>query len=477
MKIEFSTSASITVDALAQMARGSLREERFANMIISGLCTDSKEADANPAFVALHGEHTDGHNYISSAVQNGCRCVIAEENIADIDANTAVIAVEDCEFALSLIAGAYRQTLSCKMVAVTGSVGKTTTKELIGAVLRQGKNTYQSEGNHNSVIGMPLSVLQISSACEYAVLEMGMSGFGEIERMSLTAEPDIAIITNIGTSHLELLRSRENICRAKLEVLCGLKKNGYLILNGDEPLLQNIKGKSYHTIYVSLQCEKADIFAQNIRMCGDHMDFDIVYQGNVYSDFRICVIGRHNIYACLYAFAVGMLTGLSVEQIKAGFLEYLPLGMRQNHYRMADITVIEDCYNASPESMQASVDVLVEYVRQNGGRSIAVLGDMLELGEASPRLHRAVGRYVAEKGVDRLFVLGRAAIQIATGAEQEGMFSSHIHKNPESNSVLRTVDALCQILCEGDTVLFKASRGIRMERVVEALKEHYLPKA
>jgi len=421
----------------------------------------------------LRGERVDGHDFIHKALENGCRCVICEhssEQLASSDA-TAIV-VNDTELALAKLANAYqKQYLRCKTVAVTGSVGKTTTKDMIYTVLAQGKRTHRTPGNHNSLVGMPLSLLETAPASEWSVLEMGMSGFGEIERLSIAAEPDVAIITNIGTSHMEMLGSRENICRAKLEVLCGLKKGGHLLLNWDEPLLRNVGGKSYHTLYVSQTCEKADFFAKNIRVEPDRTVFDMVHEGKTWRELCVLVPGKHNVYSALFSAAVGIVAGLDEEQIRRGLLNFVPEGMRQRIFNMGSITVIEDCYNASPESMIAATDVLAEYSRHTGCRSVAVLGDMLELGSDSPALHRSVGAHVAARNVELLFTVGLGGEQISVGARQKKMPTSRIRCNSNVRDLPATVDQLVKDLRPGDVVLFKASRAVGAEQIIRLLGE------
>jgi len=301
---------------------------------------------------------------------------------------------------------------------------------------------------------------------------MGMSDFGEIERMSLVAEPDIAVITNIGTSHMEALGDRCGIFRAKLEVLCGLKKGGYLILNGDEPMFQNIGGKSYHTLYVSITRPNADFFAQNIRVELGGTYFDVVYKGTVYSDFFIPVSGRHNVWAALYAFAVATLEGLSPEQIKNGLLQFRGADMRQQIEYFGEMTILEDCYNASPESMRAAIDVLCECTPTES-RRVAVLGDMLELGKNSIKLHRAVGEYLQSRGIDLLVAVGNDGVEIAQGAVAAGLDPAKVLLFIDRSNTESIVKGLASCIKAGDTILFKASRGVRLERVITSLKEFY----
>ena len=471
MKITLSIQNGITAHTLARMCRGVLQNEENSNITINSLCTDSREADKNTAFFALVGERVNGHDYIPAAIAAGCRCVISQEPIAPeaVGANVAVIAVKDSEMALSYMASAQLESRTYPVVAVTGSVGKTTTKDMIAAVMSEGKKTYVSQGNHNSVIGMPLSVMEIPKDCECAILEMGMSDFGEIERMSLVAEPDIAVITNIGTSHMEALGNRRGICRAKLEVLCGLKKGGYLILNGDEPLLANIGGRSYHTLYVSLKRQDADFFAQNIRVELGGTRFDVVHKGTTYSDYYIPVCGRHNVWAALYAFAVATLQGLSPEQIKCGLQNFQCADMRQQITNLGGLTLIEDCYNAAPESMRAAIDVLCECAPC--GSRIAVLGDMLELGRESISLHRSVGQYLQANNVDLLVGIGNGGVEIAQGAVEAGMNPAKVLLFIDRDNVESIAHSLMSRVSVGDTLLFKASRGVRLERVVNAIRE------
>ncbi len=473
MKVKFSIE-HISTGTLARLCGGEIRVMGNLDACsIKGICTDSREAAPGYAFAALRGERVDGHSFIPNVLAAGCNCVICERGSEALQNSDAiVILVKDTELALCRLANSYKQYLRAKTVAVTGSVGKTTTKDLIASVLSQKCETFSTTGNHNSLVGMPMSMLECSPDAKWAVLEMGMSAMGEIERLSITAEPEIAVITNIGTSHLESLGSRKNICRAKLEVLSGLTTGGILILNGDEPLLFGVRGKSYRTVYCSIKSEKAEFFAKNIKVTKTGTCFDIVYPGGTEKDLHISVLGRHTVYSALYAFAVGLYAGLTAEEIRRGMEAFLPTGMRQQIYNFNDITIIEDCYNASPESMIAAVDVLDTYCRETGGRSVAVLGDMLELGEDSPSLHRMVGDYLASKRVQKLYTVGRGGNQIAVGAMQNGMKDKDICKNPNCNDLEWTAKELCRELLPGDVVLFKASRAVGAEQLINYIKEH-----
>ncbi len=471
MKCEF-RMGKISAAAFAEMCGGELWCDRGADLLIGGICTDSRECDRQSVFCALRGERVNGHDYIPQAIANGCQCILCERSCDAIEeAGVVAVVVKDTEMALARFANACRHALSCHTVAVTGSVGKTTAKELIAEVLSTGHKTYRTPGNHNSLIGMPLSVTEIPTDTEWAVLEMGMSSFGEIERLSVTAEPDFAVITNIGTAHIEQLGTRENICRAKLEVLCGLQTGGVLLLNGDEPLLRSIGGKSYKTVYVSTKRENVDFYAKNIRVEDRKTLFDIVWSGGEAKDLCLRVMGRHNVYAALFAFAIGIMSGLNEGQIREGLLRYEPTGYRQNLTEWQGRTLLEDCYNASPESMNAALEVLSDYCQRTGRRSVAVLGDMLELGSQSGALHRRVGAHLSYLGIDRLVAIGKGGYQIAIGARQMGMEPEHILRGLEAERPDDIAEALCSLSEPGDVVLFKASRGIGLERVIAAWKE------
>ena len=460
----------LTADKVAEICGGTIYNVGCEHKVLfETVCTDSREADNTSMFVAIRGERVDGHSYISNVVKAGCRCVIAERIPLDVK-GIAVIVVQDSVRAIRDIAQYIKSQVDIKTVAVTGSVGKTTTKEFLSAVLDRNFNLYKTEGNFNSTIGMPMSMLELSQRNDAAVFEMGMSGLGEIEYMSEAAQPDVAVITNIGSSHLEMLGSRENICRAKMEITTGLKDGGTLFLNGDEPLLQGHESDRYNVRYFGMKNEECDYFASNIRNTETGLIFDMRTPTSEYKDIEINLAGSHNVYNAMVAFSVGLRMDMAEEAIREGLLSYRAAKMRQNIYNVGGITVIEDCYNASPESMNAAINVLGDTAKAKGGRMIALLGDMRELGTTTATLHRGVGSYLAEKKADFLFTYGELSSQnLADGALNNGMDEKQIFRNPVTDAEA-VGKKLLSVLKDGDVLLVKASRGLAAENVLNYVK-------
>ena len=479
MKITLATP--MTASVLSLMAGGRLTRVGSIDPIITHICTDSREADQETLFCAIRGERVDGHDYISKAASLGCTVFLCER--MPEDAPSAVyILVKDTVNALSALARAYREESmkALSVVAITGSVGKTTTKEMTAAVLSRGKSLFKKDGNFNSTIGLPLSFMEISSGTDCAVLEMGMSGRGEITAMTTAVSPDIAVIANIGSSHLEYLGTRENIARAKLEIARGLPQGGILLINGEEPLLSKL-GQDFgedlpvipagiRTLRVSLSgAENADYRAGNIRQENGGMAFDLTTPEGVWESLYIPAVGEHLVWAASFAAAVGQLSGLTEGQVREGLATYRPADMRQNIRTVGGITVIEDCYNAAPESMKAALSVLALTASSSCGRRVAVLGDMKELGEDTVALHRSVGRAAYDRGVDLLVTVGELGAEIAQGALEAGMSPDAVRITGGADTYAATADYLKTILREGDHVLFKASRSMKLETMAEAV--------
>lgn len=478
MKIEFG-NGGMRLATLAHLAGGTLRcTAAEAEMRITSVATDSREVGNGTLFLGIRGERVDGNNFAWTALLGGASAVMVER----LPEFGAAILVDDTVAALGRIARAVRKAHPVPTVGVTGSVGKTTTKELLYAVLSQKFPTHASKGNFNSTIGLPMSVLESSEDAKAAVYELGMSAFLEIDHMTRIVTPDIAVITTIGTSHMEALGSRENIAKAKLEILNGMSAGSTVILNGDEPLLfrehDAIVKRGIRPLYVrvldtEIPSYAAEITATNLRTEGVRTVFDLTVLGTVYRDLAVNAIGKHTVYAAAIASAVGHLLGLTDAEIRAGLLEFRNAPMRQSIASVGGITVIEDCYNASPESMRAALDVAEALVKQRGGRVMALLGDMRELGTTSAELHRGVGHYAAEKGVSELFTLGEESSEfLSRGAELGGIPSERIHCQRDAAGFESVGEMILSTMREGDVLLVKASRALRAERVVSFLKEH-----
>ena len=466
MRAEIGNGKGLTIAELIEysgakpvgITTGMLRE------YVTAFALDSREVSEGTMFIALKGERVDGHNYIKKAHENGAVLTLAEREIPDCTL-PMLVSCDGSEAALGRIAAAYRARFSLKSAAVTGSVGKTTTKEMINAVLSAKYPTHKTEGNFNSTTGVPMSLMTLNDSYEAAVWEMGMSARGEIESMSLTAKPDVGVITNIGISHIEMLGSRENIRDAKLEIRAGMPDGGVLILNGDEPLLSGIDGARY----VSLDNKDADYHAENIVTGIGTVSFDVVSRISGTTHINLPITGSHNILDAMLAFAAGEALGVPIELIAHGLNNYRTIALRQNVYTMNGCTVIEDCYNAAPDSMKAALNVLDEIGRAQSGRRIAVIGDMRELGTYTEPMHREIGKYAADKA-DIIFTFGTDSLLYAEEAEKSDIKRENIASFTDINDIAPITEALKNLLRPGDTVLFKASHSLALERVIEALK-------
>lgn len=477
MKIEIG-NGGLSLLELSCLADGTLRAENAEKIHISRIATDSREMDSDGTlFLGIRGERVDGNDFAPAALQNGAAAVLCER----LPETGAGIAVANTVRALGILAARMKSRVNCRTVAVTGSVGKTTTKELIACVLAKHFRVHASKGNYNSDIGVPMSVLEMPDDAEAGIFELGMSALGEIEYLSKLVRPNIGVITNIGSAHMESLGSRENIARAKLEILSGMEKGGTVLLNGDEPLLQNAREKILSAgiipLYISVSTTEAmplfsDFHAENIRVGEGKTTFDLRHGDIIFRDLSMNVMGAHWVYAASYATAVGILLGMSDREIRAGLLDFRAAPMRQSIEQIGDVTVIEDCYNASPESMRAALDVADLLRRERGGRLIALLGDMRELGETSHEFHRSVGLYAAQKGADLLYTFGSESSSfLSAGAKAGGVSASAVFEEPDTSHFEAVGSSLCTALHAGDILLVKASRALRAERIVTYLKE------
>ena len=452
-----------TVGMIARAVEGTVYGDD--SVLIRSLTTDSRDVPNGALFIAMRGENVDGHRYIQKAIENGALCIVSEE-IPSASSTHPTIVVKDSVKALGSFAAAYKRSIAPLTVAITGSIGKTTTKEFVAAVLSEHYKTLKTPGNFNNHIGLPLTMLSLAEDDQAMVVEMGMSARGEIEYLSSLANPKIAVVTNIGTSHIEHLGSREGIRDAKMEIVRGMESGGALILNGDEPLLAGISG----AYYVSRNNPSAQFYISNVEQTDNGSAFDLKVDGELYESIVIPAIGEHNVLDAAYAFAVGSLVGMGEYEIRRGLMNFRQTGMRQNLYSIRDFWILEDCYNAAPESMQAALKVLDQVTKGKGGRKIAVLGEMREMGSYSETGHRTVGKAAAELPVDLLFTFGSEASYIADGARESGLLADQIQSYDDLSAPEVLASALKATAKAGDVILFKASRAVALERVIALMK-------
>lgn len=466
MKVNFANKIP-TIEEIAALCGGVVYGD--GGRKVTSVCTDSREAGEGTMFIAIVGERVDGHNFINSVIASGAACALCSR-IPEGAENFPIILVEDTVTALGRLGHEYSKSCKAKRVGVTGSVGKTTTKEFIASVLATAGKVWKTEGNFNSTIGLPMSLLTLPEDADFAVLEMGMTGPGEIKLLSDIAEPEIGVITTIGTAHMELLGSRENIAAAKLEIKSSLAKDGYLLLCGNEPLLESEWKHDARVRYFSTDDKTSDYLAYNITSDEAGMTFDASCRGKMIYDLEIPAVGKHNVAAALAGVAVGCMIGLDSERIRRGIAAYRPVGLRQQIADVAGIKIISDCYNASPESMRAAASVLSTVASHRNGKKVALLGDMLELGQRSPELHYAAGIAFAEAGTDMVVSFGERAEKIADGfASVCG--EDRVLRFKDRSDAAAPAKALCELLKPGDTLILKASRMIAAERVAEELKK------
>ena len=420
-------------------------------ILITDICTDSRKITPGCLFVALKGERFDGHAFLEQALEQGAAAVMGE---IPFD-KTPYLQVKDTSQALLDLASGYRQQFPIPVVAITGSVGKTTTKEMVSNVLEQQYCCLKTEGNYNNEIGVPLTLFRLEDCHEIAVIEMGMNHFGELSRLTRAAHPDAVLINNIGMSHIENLGSREGILKAKLEILEGLKPGGTAFFWGDDDYLNTVS--SYENIVRYGTGEHCQVRAEWIEV--QEQFFSFICK-ELPRRVTIPLPGRHNISNAMAAVAVGRLFDVPGELIVTGIETAQSVGMRMRTEQKDGITVILDCYNANPDSMRAGISVLKESA---GKRKIALLGDMLELGEYSKQAHLEIGQYAS--GLDGVFTVGKAAEQIYVGADVPE--KEHFQTNEELCLFLE------HYLQEGDTVLIKASRGMKMEEIWNWMNEEW----
>ncbi len=419
---------------------------------ITKISTDSRDVDENTLFIALVGERFDGNDFVQDVLDKNVKAVVASRYNGK---NKNVLVVEDTGKALLEIAKGYRQKFKIPFVALTGSVGKTTTKGMVHAVLSEKYNTLKTQGNLNNEIGVPKTLFCLDNTYEVAVIEMGMNHFNEISRLTDTVKPDIAIITNVGTAHIENLGSREGILKAKLEITEGLKNGSPLIINGDNDMLKTVENDNFKIIRFGIDGENLFMKAENIEYLENGSKFTAICENERVEAF-VPAVGVHNVYNALASMCVATELGFSLKESAVALKNFVPEGMRQNVRKVKEYTFIEDCYNANPDSMKASL-VMLNTVKKS--RSIAVLGDMLELGDYSEKAHSEVGEIAVKEKTDIVLTYGDLS-QFTEKAVKENGGNAVSFKDKE-----KLKEYLKDILEDNDTVLFKGSRSMKMEEI------------
>lgn len=423
---------------------------------ITSAAIDSRKVIPGGIFVAIKGENTDGYDYIPAAIENGAMCAVSDRAY---DGYPCIV-VNDPVAALQDIARAYRTKLNITVIGITGSVGKTTTKEMVAGVLSQKYRVVKTEGNFNNGLGLPLTILSIKPDTEVAVVEMGMNHFGEMRLLSSIARPSICIMTNIGISHIENLGSRENILKAKSEIFEYMSATARCILNGDDDMLSSIE--RHNKCYFGFDSDN-DIYVESFCEHGfNGTDFEISMFGERYS-CAIKVPGRHMLFAAMAAMAAGSWLGLTHEQLVEGISAAKPVSGRVNVIKTEKYTLIDDCYNAAPQSMMSGIDLLVK--SDDIARTVCIFGDMKELGEEEEFLHRSVGEYAAKSKVGLLIAIGKLSENTYCGVKENGGEALWFEDKQEFLSIAS------EILKKGDAVLIKASHSMNFDEIVNKLKE------
>lgn len=443
-------------------AVGGLCPEVVEDRSINQVSTDSRKVETGNLYIALVGETFDGHHFIETAIAKGAAAILASKPITSA-IPIPIIQVEDTLKALWRLATYYREKLAKPVIAITGSVGKTSTKDMIATILSAKYAIHKSQGNFNNHIGMPLTILGLENKHDAIVVEMGMRGFGEISALTHIAKPTIAVITNIGLSHIERLGSQDNILKAKLEIVEGLAGNGLLILNANDPYLAQVDHSIANKVVTIGVDTSSNYQAYAITDLGEEgISFQINLKDKTY-EVLIPSIGKHNVYNALFGIACGMELGMDPEEIIEGIKKYQPEKMRLNLIEKDGIKFINDAYNASPDSMKAALQVLASLSKNNdlnGSKSIAILGNMFELGHMSSSAHFNVGEMCLENNIDFTAIIGENAQDIAQGISDPTkykIFSTHEE----------IVHYMKNTLTSGDIVLIKGSRGMKMERILE----------
>ena len=454
--------------------------EASLSLEVTGVAIDSRKIENGYLFIPIKGARVDGHDFIPQVMEKGALCTLSEKDLGDVA--YSYILVDSCEAAMKAIAEHYRTALGIKVVGITGSVGKTSTKEMIASVLSQKYNVLKTAGNFNNEIGLPLTIFNIREEHEVAVLEMGINHFGEMHRLTKMARPDVCVITNIGLCHLEYLGDRDGILKAKTEMFDYMQPDAKIILNGDDDKLitvGTVKGQTPKFFGLSTE---HDAFATDIHSLSLKGTRCTLHLGDNTVETIIPIPGEHMVYNALAGALVGRELGLTADEIKAGIEALVPVSGRNNLIETESLLIIDDCYNANPVSMKASLDVLATA----DTRKVAIMGDMFELGADEKELLEGCGKHAAEKKIDVIICIGKLAKYMAEGATS--MIADAARTDALDNDKALLTDTspaikvyhfetkadfykkAASLFLKGDTVLVKASHGMEFPEVVEYLK-------
>ena len=451
----------ITIEEIIKATNGKKILSSTTNEILS-ISIDSREADNKSLFVPIIGETLNGHNFANSAYENGCRVFLKQEGhtLNIDDSNITVIEVTNTENALGDIAHYYKSKFDIPFIGITGSVGKTTTRDMIYSVISSKFNTLKNQKNFNNQIGVPLTLFNLDESYECAVVEMGMSGFNEIEHLANIVRPKIGVISNIGQSHIERLGSQLGIFKAKMEITANFDEDSILIINGDDESLKAIKNEKYkYSIRTFGFSEDCTIYCTDYAINENKTEFSCIINNKAYN-FIIPAIGEHNIYNAMAAISVGLALDISIDNIREGLSHLEITGMRLEVEKLESLTVINDTYNASPDSMKAALKTLSMYP----GRKVAILGDMFEMGDFAKDGHETVGSYSIDK-TDVLITIGELSKYISDRAIKDGFDKNNVYHFKTKDE-----ENLYKLIQNEDTVLVKASRGMKLETIIDKLK-------
>lgn len=455
---------SLTISELTVATNGRLVIGNESDAV-KDVVIDSRKANKDNVFVAVIGESLDGHQFMQSAYENGCKTFIknASSSIKLNSSDINLIEVKDTQIALGDIARYYKEKFDIPYIGVTGSVGKTTTRDMIYATVSSRFKTLKNQGNLNNHFGVPLTLFNLDDSHECAVIEMGMSHFKEIEYLANIVKPKIGVISNIGLSHIENLGSQEGILEAKMEIATNFDESSTLVVNGDDKFLATLKEKNLNYSLKTFGFNKDnDIYCESYTMNEEDLTF-ICYIDGKEEEIFIPTVGEHNIYNAMAAILVGKELNISLDDIKCGLRNFKATKMRLDIIKNNKMTIINDAYNASPDSMEAALKILGRY----SDRKVAILGDMFEMGEHAEYGHRLVGKYAIENA-DVLIAIGKDSIFMCEEAKSLGFDVSNIHHFETKEDAIEKIDELIK---QGDAILVKASRGMELEKIVEYLNK------